>query len=574
MSPFLPDIGFSVHEIFDMLLAVFDRAALMLICLFFLIRIRLFRELLHKSAHTPKELLAVTAIFSMFALFSTWSGVPVEGSLVNVRIIAVMSGGILFGPWVGIITGVIAGLHRYLIDIGGITAIPCFITSIVAGGLSGLISRRVPKAQHWRAGILGGMLCETLTMILVVVWAPTTALGLDIVSKIGVPMILGSVSIGFIVLLVRSVEGEKEASAARQAKLALDIANKTLPLFRHVNTESLRQVCDIIRRDIDADAVAITNTEKVQAYVGVGEHNYQDNNDALSPTTQQAIRYGKIIIKNNDEAHRTPEIHSMLVIPLWEKGIVTGTLKIYYCHAHQITSSLQEMAVGLSQIISTQLEVSRAEQLREMANKAELRALQSKINPHFLFNALNAISSSIRLNPDTARQLIFNLSRYLRYNIELKDDEQIDIKKELYQIKDYIAIEQARFGDKLTVIYDIDDEVNCRVASLLIQPLVENAIVHGIQPCRGKGVVTLSIAQSGSRVRIAVRDTGHGIDPQIIEQLDTNEMPVNKIGLINVHHRVKLLYGEGLHIRRLEPGTEIAFYVPDQPPRPDAATLL
>ncbi|EOC0057315.1 LytS/YhcK type 5TM receptor domain-containing protein [Cronobacter turicensis] len=563
-----------MHEIFDMLLAVFDRAALMLICLFFLIRIRLFRELLHKSAHTPKELLAVTAIFSMFALFSTWSGVPVEGSLVNVRIIAVMSGGILFGPWVGIITGVIAGLHRYLIDIGGITAIPCFITSIVAGGLSGLISRRVPKAQHWRAGILGGMLCETLTMILVVVWAPTTALGLDIVSKIGVPMILGSVSIGFIVLLVRSVEGEKEASAARQAKLALDIANKTLPLFRHVNTESLRQVCDIIRRDIDADAVAITNTEKVQAYVGVGEHNYQDNSDALSPTTQQAIRYGKIIIKNNDEAHRTPEIHSMLVIPLWEKGIVTGTLKIYYCHAHQITSSLQEMAVGLSQIISTQLEVSRAEQLREMANKAELRALQSKINPHFLFNALNAISSSIRLNPETARQLIFNLSRYLRYNIELKDDEQIDIKKELYQIKDYIAIEQARFGDKLTVIYDIDDEVNCRVASLLIQPLVENAIVHGIQPCRGKGVVTLSIAQSGSRVRIAVRDTGHGIDPQIIEQLDTNEMPVNKIGLINVHHRVKLLYGEGLHIRRLEPGTEIAFYVPDQPPRPDAATLL
>ncbi|EKM5759471.1 LytS/YhcK type 5TM receptor domain-containing protein [Cronobacter turicensis] len=563
-----------MHEIFDMLLAVFDRAALMLICLFFLIRIRLFRELLHKSAHTPKELLAVTAIFSMFALFSTWSGVPVEGSLVNVRIIAVMSGGILFGPWVGIITGVIAGLHRYLIDIGGITAIPCFITSIVAGGLSGLISRRVPKAQHWRAGILGGMVCETLTMILVVVWAPTTALGLDIVSKIGVPMILGSVSIGFIVLLVRSVEGEKEASAARQAKLALDIANKTLPLFRHVNTESLRQVCDIIRRDINADAVAITNTEKVQAYVGVGEHNYQDNSDALSPTTQQAIRYGKIIIKNNDEAHRTPEIHSMLVIPLWEKGIVTGTLKIYYCHAHQITSSLQEMAVGLSQIISTQLEVSRAEQLREMANKAELRALQSKINPHFLFNALNAISSSIRLNPDTARQLIFNLSRYLRYNIELKDDEQIDIKKELYQIKDYIAIEQARFGDKLTVIYDIDDEVNCRVASLLIQPLVENAIVHGIQPCRGKGVVTLSIAQSGSRVRIAVRDTGHGIDPQIIGQLDTNEMPVNKIGLINVHHRVKLLYGEGLHIRRLEPGTEIAFYVPDQPPRPDAATLL
>ncbi|VFS79255.1 Inner membrane protein ypdA [Raoultella planticola] len=254
----------------------------------------------------------------------------------------------------------------------------------------------------------------------------------------------------------------------------------------------------------------------------------------------------------------------MLVIPLREKGVVTGTLKIYYCHAHRITSSLQEMAVGLSQIISTQLEVSRAEQLREMANKAELRALQSKINPHFLFNALNAISSSIRMNPDTARQLIFNLSRYLRYNIELKDDEQIDIKRELYQIKDYIAIEQARFGDKLTVIYDIDDEVSCVIPSLLIQPLVENAIVHGIQPCKGKGVVTLGINECGNRVRISVRDTGNGIDPAVVARVEADEMPGNKIGLLNVHHRVKLLYGEGLHIRRMNPGTEIAFYVPNK----------
>lgn len=564
-----------MHQIFDMLLAVFDRAALMLICLFFLIRIRLFRELLHKAAHTPKELLGVTAIFSLFALFSTWSGVPVEGSLVNVRIIAVMSGGILFGPWVGIITGIIAGTHRYLIDIGGVTAVPCFITSIVAGVLSGWINRKIPKARHWRAGILAGMACETLTMTLVVLWAPTTALGLDIVSKIGVPMILGSVCIGFIVLLVQSVEGEKEAIAGRQAKLALDIANKTLPLFRDVNSESLRQVCDIIRHDINADAVAITNTARVLAYVGVGEENYHSSDDDISPTTRHAIDRGEIIIKNNDEAHRTPEIHSMLVIPLWEKGIVTGTLKIYYCHAHQITSSLQEMAVGLSQIISTQLEVSRAEQLREMANKAELRALQSKINPHFLFNALNAISSSIRLNPDTARQLIFNLSRYLRYNIELKDDEQIDIKKELYQIKDYIAIEQARFGDKLTVIYDIDEEVSCVIPSLLIQPLVENAIVHGIQPCKGKGVVTISVAECGNRVRIAVRDTGNGIAEEMIARVEADEMPGNKIGLLNVHQRVKLLYGEGLHIRRLTLGTEIAFYVPlHAAPVAASATLL
>ncbi|RXX72625.1 sensor histidine kinase, partial [Klebsiella pneumoniae] len=106
----------------------------------------------------------------------------------------------------------------------------------------------------------------------------------------------------------------------------------------------------------------------------------------------------------NDEAHRTPEINSFTFLPRWQKGVPTGTLKLYHCHAHRITSTLQEVAIGLSQIISTEREVPRAEQQRAMANKAEPRALQSKINPHFLLNAQNANSSSIRIKPDTARQ--------------------------------------------------------------------------------------------------------------------------------------------------------------------------
>ncbi|HFF9483735.1 MULTISPECIES: sensor histidine kinase [Serratia] len=543
-----------------MLLAVFDRAALMLICLFFLTRTRLFRQLLQKEDHTPLELGIVTAIFSLFALFSTYSGINVEGSLVNVRVIAIMAGGILFGPWVGIVTGIIAGVHRYLIDIGGITSVPCLITSIIAGISAGYINLKVKKEQRWRAGIVGGMLCESLTMLLIVLWAKPTELGLDIVSQIALPMILGTVCIGLIVLLVQSVEDEKEVIAARQAKLALDIAHKTLPYFRNINSESLATICDIIRQDIRADAVAITDTHQVLAYVGVGREAYPIGREGLSRVTRESIRHGKIIIKNNLENPAAPQIHSQLVVPLWEKGEVTGALKIYYCHAHQITNTLKVMAVGLSQIISTQIEVSRIEHLRQMADKAEMRALQSKINPHFLFNALNAISSSIRLNPDTARQLIINLSRYLRYNLEL-NDELIDIRKELHQIQDYIAIEQARFGAKLTVIYDIDDDVSVRIPSLLIQPLVENAIVHGIQPCKGKGVVVIAVKDQGDRVKISVKDTGHGINQETIDRVARNEMPGHNIGLLNVHHRVSLLYGEGLHIRRLEPGTEIAFYI-------------
>lgn len=553
-------------HMFDMLLAVFDRAALMLICLFFLTRTPLFRKLLHKENenHTALELAAVTAIFSLFAIFGTLSGINVEGSLINVRTIAIMSGGILFGPWVGIITGVISGTHRFLIDIHGPTSIPCLITSITAGFLSGYINKKVKKALHWKVGILAGMLCETLTMVLILLMARPFSLGLDIVMNIAAPLILGASSIGLIVILVQSVEDEKEVIAARQARLALDIANKTLPYFRNINAESLDSICRIIRDDIDADAVAITDTRNILAYVGTGAEEYNIGHEALSEMTKATLESGQITVKNNDEMHRTPQIHSLIIIPLWEKGEVTGSLKIYYCDPHRITYSLKVMAIGLSQIMSTQMEVSRTEQLREMANKAEMRALQSKINPHFLFNALNAISSSIRARPDVARQLIINLSRYLRYNLEL-NDELIDLRKELHQVQDYIAIEQARFGSKLTVIYDIDDDISVKIPSLLIQPLVENAIVHGIQKCSGKGVVVISVKHQPDGVKVSVKDTGHGINQETIDRVERNEMPGNKIGLLNVHHRVSLLYGQGLKIRRLEPGTDISFLITRAP---------
>ena len=561
-----------MQHMFDMLLAVFDRAALMLICLFFLTRTPLFRKLLHKENenHTALELAAVTAIFSLFAIFGTLSGINVEGSLINVRTIAIMSGGILFGPWEGIITGVISGTHRFLIDIHGPTSIPCLITSITAGVLSGYINKKVKKALHWKVGILAGMLCETLTMVLILLMARPFSLGLDIVMNIAAPLILGASSIGLIVLLVQSVEDEKEVIAARQARLALDIANKTLPYFRDINAESLASICRIIRDDIDADAVAITDNKNILAYVGVGAEEYNIGHETLSDMTKATLESGEITVRNNDEMHRTPQIHSLIIIPLWEKGEVTGSLKIYYCDPHRITYSLKVMAIGLSQIMSTQMEVSRTEQLREMANKAEMRALQSKINPHFLFNALNAISSSIRAKPDVARQLVINLSRYLRYNLEL-NDELIDLRKELHQVQDYIAIEQARFGSKLTVIYDIDDDISVKIPSLLIQPLVENAIVHGIQKCSGKGVVVISIKHHAKGIWVSVKDTGHGINQETIDRVARNEMPGNKIGLLNVHHRVSLLYGQGLVIRRLEPGTDISFLITQSPAKVTAA---
>ncbi|WP_322924741.1 sensor histidine kinase [Paenibacillus campi] len=541
------------------LLQLLERAALLLICLFLLSKLPHFRQIFQKEVLNTKDRIILSVIFSGFAILGTYTGINVEGSLVNVRIIAIVSGGILFGWPVGLITGIVSGAHRYLIDMNGVTSVPCLITSIIAGIVSGYIHNRISSRRRWIVGIAAGMACEALTMLLILLMSHPYVLGREIVSIIAVPMILGQVGVGLIVLFVQGVEGERENIAARQAKLALDIANKTLPYFRSINSDSLRKICTIIRQDIQADAVAITDKRYILAYVGLGEERYNIGHEIITDATKQAISSGEIVLINDDAEGKVPNIQSLIIIPLQEKGIVTGTLKIYYRNAHKITYSLQTLAVGLSQIISTLMEVSRIEQMKEMANKAEIKALQTSINPHFLFNALNAIASSIRINPDNAREMIINLSGYLRHSLEWSD-ELIDINKELGQVVNYVEIEKARFGSKLNVVYDID-EVEVKMPSLIIQPLVENAIVHGILKGRGSGTVTLAVKDCSNSVEISVEDTGTGIDPDIIAKVYDGSMPENRIGLSNVHQRVKLIYGEGLQIERLEKGTRIRFNI-------------
>ncbi|MBC2401389.1 sensor histidine kinase [Clostridium saccharobutylicum] len=528
-------------------------------CLFVITRLRGFREIFRSDNYSKKGYLIASIVFSIFAIMANYTGLNVEGSLVNVRTITIVSGGIIFGPVVGIVAGVISGIHRYLIDIGGITSIPCLISSITAGIISGYINKKIQRNYRWIFGIIAGVFSETITMILILLLSRPLSLGLDIVSKIALPMILGQISVGFIVQLIQSIEDDKDKIAAKQAKLSLDIANKTLPYFRNINSDSLNKICTIIRDDIKVDAVSITDTKNILAYIGVGKEYYNIGHEIITEVTKEAINNDKIIIRNNGLQDKSLMLKSAIIIPLKVKNEVIGALKIYYKTSHRITYSLQALAVGLSQIISTLMEVSKVEQMKTMANKAELKALQTQINPHFLFNALNAITSFIRIDPNKARELIINLASYLRYNLEL-NSEFIDIRKELKQVKDYIEIEKARFGNKLNIVYDIDD-IDIEIPSLTIQPLVENAIIHGILKDKGAGTVKIIVKDKGEKVKISIIDSGIGISEEVIRNIYNDAVPKNKIGLYNVHLRIKLIYGEGLIIKRLEKGTKIEFYI-------------
>ena len=541
-----------------------EKTSFLIVILILISKINFFKRILQSEQNSKFNLIIISGIFSGIAIIGTYIGIDVNGSIANVRNIAIVSGGILFGPIVGIISGSVAGIHRFLIDINGITSIPCLITSIIAGVLSGYLCDKTPNDKKWLIGIICGIFVESIGMQIILLLSKPYREANLIVQYIYVPMIIGQTGTGFLISILQSLKKEKEEIAAKQAKLALDITNETLPYFRNMNEDSLYKVCKIIKDDIGADAVSITNKKTVLAYVGIGEEYFKEKTKTLSCITKECIYKGDIIyVKETKEEYfadqKTP-LKTAMLIPLKEKNETIGTLKIYYSKQREITDSQQALAIGLSQMISTLMELSKLEKIKEAANKAEIKALQTQINPHFLFNALNTITSFIRINPDSARSLIINLATFLRYNLEFSDT-LIDIKKELEQVKAYVEIEKARFGDKLNVIYDIDEKINVKIPSLIIQPLVENAIIHGIRNNGGKGTVKITVKNNDYKTIVSVENNGITIDDEIINKIKNGNMPENKIGLYNVHLRIKLMYGNGLVIKQLNPGTKIEFSI-------------
>jgi len=545
-------------------LQLLEQSSLMIVLFIIITKIKGFKYIFQKENYKLKDLLVISLIFTALAILGTYNGIDVQGAIANTRVIAIVSGGVLFGPLVGITSGIISGFHRYIIDMGGITAFPCFISSVFAGILSGFFYKKINSRYKGVYGIVCGVISESFSMILIYLLSKPHNIAIGIIKKIYIPMIVGQIGIGLLISIVGAIKREKEEVAAMQSKLALDIANKTLPYFRSINEESLEKICRIIKDEINSDAVSITDKNEVLAYVGVGEEAFKFPYTEISNITKCAIEENEIlniqVKKEESSVSEKVDLKTAMIIPLTDSKGIVGTLKIYYTKKYDMSYSKQSLAIGLSQIISTLMEISKIEKIENEKKKSEIKALQRQINPHFLFNALNTITSFIRINPDKARNLIINLSTYMRYNLEVNDN-LIDINKELEQVKAYVEIEKARFGDKLTVLYNIDDNIDAKIPSLTIQPLVENAIIHGIRKNGGCGTVVIGVKKEDGYTKVWVENNGIPIELDIIKRVYSGEMPENKIGLYNVHLRLKLIYGQGLNIYRLSTGTKMEFYI-------------
>jgi PAS domain S-box-containing protein len=234
----------------------------------------------------------------------------------------------------------------------------------------------------------------------------------------------------------------------------------------------------------------------------------------------------------------------------------------------------EECVVSIVRDVTAKKQAEQAllesERQKKLRTEAEIKMLQAQINPHFLFNAITSIMHYIRTDPNMASELLVKLGDFFRKNIK-PGGASIPLSKELEHCEDYLSIERARFEDRLRVVYDIDPAaLECLVPPLILQPLVENALRHGIMPREEGGEIIVGAYPENGAVRIFVKDDGVGMDPAhaaalLSETPEGASMSGAGMALRNVNDRLVAIHGarHGLRIdSRPDLGTTVSFSIP------------
>lgn len=534
---------------------------------FLLSQFSVFRRMMYRQSNFSEKA-AITIVFGLIGILGTYAGIPVSDALANSRVIGVMAAGLIGGPVMGVSAGLIAGGHRYLL--GGFTAFACSISSILEGLLAGIIHRYYPETLvPWWIALLTGIVGEVMQMVIILFVAQPYYLAVELVNSIAVPMtIANSLGVAIFMLIIKTAMYTHEQVGAEQSHKALDIATKTLPYLRHgLDKSSAQATAQIIFDAGGYEAVAITDTEQVLAFVGVEAAHHSADTLGLTAATSQVISSGDMYIAQNALeigcSCKNCKLSSAIVMPLKRANRVIGALKLYYTRINAVGHADMVFAAGVAHLFSTQLELTEIDRQAKLVSRAELKALHAQINPHFLFNTLNTITSLVRTKPDLARELLLKLSAMFRYTLH-KTGSNITIKEELAQVRAYLTIEQARHGEKLVIQEAISPEIEkYLIPSLTIQPLVENAIKHGLQPKENGGYILIEAQERDREIVIMIRDDGMGMD--IKDRCPLTAPTPECIGLSNVHERLRGQYGMeyGLSIAStLGHGTTVTLKIP------------
>jgi len=244
-------------------------------------------------------------------------------------------------------------------------------------------------------------------------------------------------------------------------------------------------------------------------------------------------------------------------------------LIFYFRSEKEITPVIIKLVSGLSSLLSNQLEMAEADRSYQLAKEIEIKMLQAQINPHFLFNSLNTILSLIRIDPMRARKLLISLSHFIRQNLTVTTESLTSIEQELNHVKAYLDIEETRFANKLKIIYEIEEAALLqRIPPLTLQPIVENAIKHGIKDKESNCLLKIAIQIEKQSVNVMIVDNGNGMSEKRMKQagkVRISSKTGTGIALYNVNRRLTMLFGKAAALQiqsELNKGTEISFSLP------------
>jgi two-component system, LytTR family, sensor kinase len=341
--------------------------------------------------------------------------------------------------------------------------------------------------------------------------------------------------------LVRAPRVIDPSGSATQS--AVHATTSLLPhLRRGLGPGSAPPAAPHLRMLTGASAVALADAERLLAFDGVGGDHHRPG-DPLAALAGD-VRDDRVRVEPRLHCeHPACPLRSAIVAPLVVQDRRVGALVALYERPGRLRLEETRVVGEVAALVSAMVELSEMEAVGERLARAELSALRAQISPHFIYNALAAVASFIHSRPEEARELLTEFAEFIRYAFA-RQRAYATVADELRYVEKYLRLEQARFGERLKVRVQVDPEVLQAVLPVLsLQPLVENAVRHGVEREPDGGLVAIEGIDLGNDVALRVSDDGGGIDPDRARAALAGEGP--GIGLGNVHGRLLSTFGEG-----------------------------
>lgn len=535
-------LSFSLHNIF----ALLQQMSVFLVLAYLFTKSPFFGSFRIHTLH-PRQMLLLYGVFSIFSILGTYFGLEVSGAIANTRAIGAVLAGIVGGPLLGGAVGLTAGLHRY--SLGGFTALSCGVSTTVEGLIGGLVHVYLLRSyqQHRllspTVAFFTTFVAEIAQMGIILILSKPVDQALALVKIIALPMILAnSAGAAIFVSIIRDQRRMYDELGVIFSAKALKMAERTVAILgRGFNMETALEVASVIREETGVGAVAITDRERVLAFVGQGDDHHHIGALISSSQVKKAIHEDRIVYADGGEKQwrcslsASCPLGSVLSVPLRVDNELIGTINLFEPKHKLFQVTNRTLGEGITKLLSDQLLYGRYIEQKNLLTAAELKLVQAQINPHFLFNALNTVGAIIRKDGDRARELLLHISSFFRKNLKHTGD-LATLEEEVNHVHSYMVIEKARFEDRLQLEIDIDPTLwSIKLPVFTLQPIVENAVKHGISTLLHQGVVSLSAVRSAGQVRITVEDNAGNF----------GEPDQKGLGMKIVEKRIKNLCGSG-----------------------------